>query len=115
MVHLNLLFMGGDYCDLFQVYRTFEATRRWHVFSLLAEVIPVFGIDVRLIQDAAERPDGNFRLFRHNCCVNDLGKSADKFDVTTALANFDKAHGFKATLDLAEGLRLKPPQPQPRP
>jgi hypothetical protein len=35
--------------------------------------------------------------------------------VTALLAGFDESGGLKPTLDLAEGLRLKPPQPQPRP
>jgi hypothetical protein len=66
-------------------------------------------------KNAAEGANWNIGLLRHNRCVDGLREPSHKFDVTALLAGFDESGGLKPTLDLAEGLRLKPPQPQPRP
>jgi hypothetical protein len=67
-----------------------------------------------LVQNAAKGTNGNFGFPRHDGSVDGLLKSPYEFDVTAFLAGFDEAHSLKPAPDLAERLRLKPPQPQPR-
>ena len=57
---------------------------------------------MRLTENTAERANGNVAFPGYNRDVNDFSKSPRELDMAAALA-----------LDLAEGLRIKPPQPQP--
>jgi hypothetical protein len=68
---------------------------------------------VGLTQDAAQSTGWDFALPRHNGCVDGLAESPHKLDVTAFLADFDESRCLKPALDLAEGLRPKPRQPQP--
>ena len=68
----------------------------------------------RLVEDAAQGTHGDFAFLGHDRCVHGFAQPTDELDVATLLAGFHEARCFQAALDLAEGLRLKPPQSQPR-
>ena len=57
---------------------------------------------MRLTENTAERANGNVAFPGYNRDVNDFSKSPRELDMAAALA-----------LDLAEGLRITPPQPPP--
>lgn len=82
--------------------------------GLLTEFIPVVGIDVSLAENATQRPHRNLGFLRHNGGVYVAAGTAHKLDVAALLAGLDEAGRFKAALDFAERLGLKPPQSQPR-
>ena len=76
--------------------------------------IPFFHVDMGLLENTSERANGDIAFSRYYRDVNDFSKSPHEFDMAALLAGFEEAHRFKTSLDLAEGLRIKPPQPQPR-
>src|SRR6266704_2054434 len=69
---------------------------------------------MRLVKDASQRADGDFALLRDNRRVHGFSRTPHELYVTALLAGLHEARRFKPALDLTEGLRLKPPQPQPR-
>jgi hypothetical protein len=76
--------------------------------------VPLFGVDVGLAQNAAERSNRYFGLLGYDGGVNGFFTSTHKFDVTAFLRSFDESRCLKSPLDIAEWKGLKPPQPQPR-
>ena len=81
---------------------------------MLAEFVPGVGTDVSLAENTAQRADRDLAFPWHNGSIDDLTRSSNELDVAALLAGFDKPGGLKAALDLAEWVRPKPPQPQPR-
>lgn len=67
-----------------------------------------------LAENTPQCANRNLTLIRHDSGVDTFARISRKLNVAALLADFDKASRFKPALDFAEGLRLKPPQPQPR-
>lgn len=82
--------------------------------SWSAQLVPMIGINVRLVEDAAQSAHRDFALLRHNRRVDGFVQPPDELHVAALLAGFNEACRLKPALDLTEGLGLKPPQPRPR-
>jgi hypothetical protein len=67
-----------------------------------------------LAQNTAKGAYWDFRFSWHDHGIDNFIEATNKSDVTSFLGGFVEADRFKVALDLAKGLRLKPPQPQPR-
>lgn len=80
----------------------------------LRQLLPFVEIDMSLIQDTSEGANGNLAFSRHYGRIHCVAGTSDEFDVTTLLTGFGKTRCFEPAFNLAEGLRLKPPQPQPQ-
>lgn len=78
------------------------------------EFFPLFRIDVRLVENAAQSSDRDFPLFGNDRGVDDFALVPNEFDMAALLAGFDKARAFEAALNLAVREGLKPPQFRPR-
>src|SRR6185436_17239955 len=78
------------------------------------QTIPIFLQDVGLIENAPQRAHRDLGLSRHNRRIDSIIDPANEFDVATLLAGFDEACRLETSFHLAEGLRLKPPQPLPQ-
>ena len=53
-------------------------------------------------------------LLGNDCRVDNRAVTTNKLDVATLPADLDESRGLKSALDLPEGQRTKPRQPQPR-
>ena len=62
----------------------------------------------------AQGAHGDFRLLGHDCRVHNPALRVHELDMTALLALLYEPCPFKPALDLAEGRRAKPRQPQPR-
>jgi hypothetical protein len=80
-----------------------------------SQPIPLFKIEVRLVQNASQRANRDLRLPRHNRRVDDLSAGAGELHMAALLRDFSKSRGLKPAFDLAKWRRVKPPQLQPRP
>ena len=76
--------------------------------------ISFLNVNMRLTENTAERANGDVACPGYNRDVNDLSKSPRELDMAGALAGFEESSRFKTALGLADGLRIKPPQPQPQ-
>jgi hypothetical protein len=66
----------------------------------MTELIPVFGIDVGLIEDASQSPDRDLGMFRHDGGVHSVVRSSHEFDVAALLAGLRESCDFEPTLKL---------------
>lgn len=82
--------------------------------SVSAKPIPIIRMDVSLAEYTSQGSNRDFVFLWHDGGVDDIARPTNEFDMTACLAGFNETCGLKAALDLAERLRLKPPQPRPR-
>jgi hypothetical protein len=71
--------------------------------SWSAEFVPFIPIEVSLAHNATQSANRNLEFFRHNDGIHGTALRANEFNVAALLAGFNKASGFKSTLDLSEG------------
>jgi len=69
---------------------------------------------VRLVEDAAQGPDGDLVLLGNDHRVDGVFEAADELYVAALLTFFDEADRLEPSLDFPERLRAKPRQPLPR-
>lgn len=67
---------------------------------LLAELFPDFGVDVGLIEDAAQGADRNLRVPGNDRRIDNWAQSSDEFDVAASLTGLDKTRSFEPALYL---------------
>lgn len=67
----------------------------------LAKPVPVGGIDVGFVEDAADRTDRHFVLLRNDYGIDDLARAPDEFDVAAPGACLDESRG-QAALDFTK-------------
>jgi hypothetical protein len=60
-------------------------------------------------------PTRDFAFVRHDHRIRNIDQTANELHVAALLTRFNETCPLQSTLDFAEGLRLKPPQPRPQP
>ena len=62
------------------------------------QFIPLVGINMRLVEDAAQFAYRNFAFLGNDCGVYGFVHLADELDMAALLARFDKPRCFQAAL-----------------
>jgi hypothetical protein len=79
-----------------------------------SEPLPIFGINVSLIENASQSSDWNFAFSGDDGRIDNFTQAPDELYVATLLRCFGETSRFKPPLDLAEGLRINSTQLRPR-